>query len=188
MSDEIEGQAAMGVRDVSIDKIASVMEEGLCGSDRVCAILSVAMVENALEELLRAKCKSASGASDEECDSILKNWNTGALASTGERRQVAVMFGLVGRKVSCAIGVAAKIRNRFAHHEFPAHLGIDDANNIRVQLPEAWQGVADVTEGTFLKAKPDESIARARFAAACSAVLMHLMYLTDKIKTEKSET
>lgn len=95
-------------------------------SDRTCVIMGAALLDGALEMLLRHAFVARSGLSTEEADWLLIG-SRAPLLSMGVRVRLARALDLIDDKSAAAILRLIDIRNVFAHQTLPDAITLDEA-------------------------------------------------------------
>ncbi len=119
-------------------------------SERASVLVCAAVLDRAVEKLLRLKFKQLSEASDEDLDVLLTNRPLPPLGSAAIRVKVAAVMGVLSRDVCKALSIMFKIRNEFAHDEIPESLAYEKVEEIYNLIPSAIQEshIVPDTKGT----------------------------------------
>jgi DNA-binding MltR family transcriptional regulator len=115
MADERFREVLIAVRD-------AVPELQSTSSDRACVLVSVSLIDTALEKLLRTKFSVSSQVTQKECDFLLIKKPVPPLGSAGIRARLAFALGLIDRDTLNAISYAIERRNEYAHQLKPPPL------------------------------------------------------------------
>jgi DNA-binding MltR family transcriptional regulator len=86
-------------------------------NDRGYVMVCGAVLDRALEKLIRRKLVDLSQATDEELHFLLTQRPQPPLGSAGIRARVARVLGVISKDVSTALSRMFDLRNRFAHDE-----------------------------------------------------------------------
>ncbi len=90
--------------------------------ERALVLVCGAVIDRALEKLLRLKFTQLSGAPKEDLDFFLIDQPVPVLGSAGIRVKMAKILGVIDRETCKALKPFFQIRNRFAHDEMPEPL------------------------------------------------------------------
>jgi DNA-binding MltR family transcriptional regulator len=120
--------------------LALIAEQIADHEDRGFVLLCGAVLDRALEKLIRAKFAKLSNGAQDSIDFLLSDQPVPPLGSAGVRARLACAMGLIDGGTENALAKFFHIRNEFAHTEVPPAL--DDAlvNSIRDRLPNDSKG------------------------------------------------
>ncbi|MGA2501729.1 MAG: MltR family transcriptional regulator [Tepidisphaeraceae bacterium] len=144
------------------EDVARLVDDLARETDRGCALLAAAFVDDVLDVMLRAAFVDVP-------DAVNKILGTGRpLESFGARSHLAYCIGLLGNDVYADINLIREIRNDFAHRQPTSFLAKEiDAKCRRLQC------VATIM--------PDEGISpRDRFVATVMMIANHLLILSEQ--------
>jgi DNA-binding MltR family transcriptional regulator len=149
-------------------------ELGETKSDRVAVIMSVALLDNALESVLRQFFIARSGATPDECDFLLTKQPVPPLGSAGVRVRLAKCLGIISVKEARALKFAISCRNDFAHQLAPPPLTEDVAKGLADRLPNVIRDMAATARNVMAPHNGDSATPRWIFITACVAVYVFL--------------
>jgi DNA-binding MltR family transcriptional regulator len=151
-------------------------------TDRGCIITFNALLDEALEELIKRHLVRMSGGK-KLVDTLLDGKSKGALGPFSVRAKVAVAMGILSPEWLNPLLAFGKVRNDFAHHSNVQGLTQQHVDTIAGNLPEVWKtGVREIIRKAEMIPVPEWSISRTRFT--CVAILL-VMQLRKYINTDK---
>jgi len=152
----------------------ALIAERLSGqADRSFVLLCGAVLDRALEKLIRAKFETLSSGADESIDFLLSDRPVPPLGGAAVRVRLARAMGLIDEDIENALGKLFQIRNDFAHLEIPPALDATLVESACGLLPEESKGYVALLANENLRGwSPKESFrlyAAILFSAIISA-------------------
>jgi hypothetical protein len=167
---------------------AATTEVWASGSDRACVLVSVALLDNALEMLLRHTFIATSGATKKECDFLLTKRPIPPLGSAAIRAKLAFAIGSLPKEIEKPALSAIEIRNRFAHSIVTPELDDEIVGSLYDKIPTDLRQLIDGIIGVF----PGGRCPRNLFVLSCVYLQQRIIHkadeLGDKVPGERQPT
>jgi DNA-binding MltR family transcriptional regulator len=193
---DVRERADARFRDVLISVRDAFPELHATSSDRACVLVSVSLIDTALEALLRAKFVASSKATNGECDFLLVKRPVPPLGSAGIRSRLAFALGLIDRDTLNAISYAIEKRNEYAHQLKPSALTAEIVKKLRGLFSEDHRKRLAELEATALEdyektgkpapaepQSPDQLI-RHTFARLCLDMSLELHFQAIEVELD----
>ncbi len=116
-----------------------ILQETAANNDRGFVLLCGAVLDRALEKLIRMKFTDISQTTEEELDFLLIKQPVPPLGSAGIRIRVARVLGVIDETICEALSELNDIRNSFAHEEIAPTLNNDLIRPIYDNLPKEYK-------------------------------------------------
>ena len=152
-------------------------------SDRACVLLCGAMLDQALEELLRHHFRKTSGAGEDAINDLLTRRPLPPLGSFTVRAKIAYLMGLIDGGLCKSLMKFTNIRNEFAHKAVPPPLTTELLAPVFATLPKS---IKDLTEKfrTIFEMTPSKSLSRSRteLLHVLNALSMGIHFSQEKLR------
>lgn len=134
-------------------------------SDRACVILSAAMIENELENLLKRSLIPSTKRSDDLFDTA-----TSPLGNFSSKIIMAYRLGIISKKLYNSINIIRKIRNQFAHDIYECNFGNEKVKDKVRQL----ENMTKIVEQEPQLSEKLKNSPRNQFQLICTKILFYL--------------